>query len=227
MKYAVLAAVTVVTAVCEFLYCSYMGVFESKFNIKKSEKYTSEELVPYSGIKIILIMIGCVAVAAAIQVLFIKNELPLNYYIKFYFLYVIVFAAAVIDSKMKLIPNILILSGLVVRVLIYVYEILKVEGFKDIIKSDLLGFAAGFGLLALISAITKQGIGFGDAKIFGLIGLFGGMPCTISTLFISVIVSAVASIIFLATRKKNKKGSFPFGPCIAAGYIVTMLLSNY
>ena len=230
MKYAVFSAVAVVTVICEFLYCSFMGVFKSKVNIKQYGKYQNDEIVPYSGISLILIMIICAALSFAVQMLFINKineDVMVTTFIKLYVLFLIVFAAAVIDSKKKIIPNALIIFGIAFRACMYVYELVRVETIKTIVTSDLIGFSIGFGLLALVSIITKQGIGFGDAKLFAVIGLIGGMYCTISTLFISLIVSSLASVFFLISHKKDRKGSFPFGPCIAIGYIITICLSIY
>lgn len=227
MKYAIISAVTVLTVICEYIYCSYMGVFKSKFNIKQSERYKDGETVPYSGALLILIMIVCAAISFAAQ-LFLLNK-PISFYtvLKIYILFVLVFAAAVIDSKKKIIPNVLIIFGFCFRACVYVYEFFKAENFKDIVRSDMIGFAIGFGLIALVSVITKQGIGFGDAKLFGIIGIVGGMASVLSTLFISLIVSSVASIAFLISHKKDRKGTFPFGPCIMIGYVITMFVSNY
>lgn len=227
VKYVAAAAVTVITVICEFLYCSFMGVFKTKFNIRQYKKYINEETVPYGEPAVILIMIVCAAISYAAQMFLIYKDTEITNIIKLYVLYTIVFAAAVIDSKKKIIPNALILFGIGFRICMYIYEMVNVESFKTIVTSDLIGFGVGFGLLAFVSIISKQGIGFGDAKLFGVIGIMSGSVCTICTLFISLIISAVASIVFLISHKKNKKGTFPFGPCVAIGYIITIFLSNY
>ena len=226
MKYAVFFLVSVLTIICEFLYCSYMGVFKSKIKIKENSKYKSTETLPYQGVTLVLIIIICAAVSFAVQMSLYSNTSTVNY-IKLYGLFVTVLAAALIDSKKKIIPNFLILFGLVFRVAVYVYEFFTLDSMKDVIKNDLIGLAIGFGVLAVVSIVTKQSVGFGDAKLFGIIGITGGSMCTYSTLFLSLVVSAVISVVLLILHKKDRKGTFPFGPCIALGYVATIFLTSF
>lgn len=226
MKYAVFFLVSVLTIICEFLYCSYMGVFKSKIKIKENSKYKSTETLPYQGVTLVLIIIICAAVSFAVQMSLYSNTSTVNY-IKLYGLFVTVLAAALIDSKKKIIPNFLILFGLVFRVAVYVYEFFTLDSMKDVIKNDLIGLAIGFGVLAVVSIVTKQSVGFGDAKLFGIIGITGGSMCTYSTLFLSLVVSAVISVVLLISHKKDRKGTFPFGPCIALGYVATIFLTSF
>lgn len=226
MKYAVFFLVSVLTIICEFLYCSYMGVFRSKIKIKENSKYKSTETLPYKGVPLVLIIIVCAAVSFAVQMSLYSNTSTVNY-IKLYGLFVTVLAAALVDSKKKIIPNFLILFGLVFRAAVYVYEFFTLNSMKDVIKNDLIGLAIGFGVLAVVSIVTKQSVGFGDAKLFGIIGITGGSMCTYSTLFLSLIVSAVISVVLLISHKRDRKGTFPFGPCIALGYVATIFLTSF
>lgn len=185
-----------------------------------------DEVTPYKGKKLILITIICFVLALAIQISLYKNTAVINF-VKLYGLFVIVFSAGIIDAKRRIIPNILIIAGLIFRAVIYLYEIFFMDGIKDILINDLIGFAIGFVFLALVSFISKGSLGFGDAKLFGIIGITSGSFCTYSTLLVSLVISAVISIISIARKKMGRKDSFPFGPCITAGYIVAVLLTSY
>lgn len=226
MKYLIFAAVALVTVVLEILYCSYMGVFETRLKIPVSPKYRDNSIVPFKGMKLILTTIVCFAISFGVQISLNSNTTTINL-VKLYGLFVLVLVSSIIDFKKKIIPNLVILVGLAFRILIYVYEIMTLESIKEILVSDLIGFAIGFGILAVVSFITKQGIGFGDAKLFGVIGLVGGSFCTYSTLFASLIISAVVSVILLISGKKGKKDTIPFGPCIAIGYTLVIFLTSY
>ena len=227
MEYLIFAAVTLVTVALEFLYCSYIGVFETGLKIPVSSKYKNDTVVPFNGIKLILTIIICAVLSFCVQISLKSNNVSVINFIKLYGLFVMVLGASIIDLKKKIIPNMIILVGLAFRLLIYIYEIIKSENLKETITSDLIGFAIGFGILAVVSFITKQGIGFGDAKLFGVIGLVGGSFCTYSTLFASLIISALVSVILLVTGKKGKKDTIPFGPCIAIGYTLVIFLTSY
>ncbi len=135
---------------------------------------------------------------------------------------------ALIDIKLKIIPNLLLGICLAVRLVLYIAEfILSRNGFIAIIKSDLIGFAFGFCLLLIISLITKQSIGFGDVKLFGIIGITLGMTCTFMTLFSASVISAVYGIALMIIKKKSGKTSMPFAPFIYLGYVVCLILSVY
>ncbi len=192
----------------------------------KLYKKCEEEIVPFKGKTLILTTIVCFVSALAIQISLYKNTSTINF-VKLYGLFVIVFAAAVIDYKRKIIPNMLIICGLIFRVTVYAYEILAKADLKQIVTNDLIGFAIGFVFLALVSILTKGALGLGDAKLFGVIGLISGSFCTYSTLFVSLIISTVVSLVSVARKKMGRKDSIPFGPCIAVGYIVAVLLTSY
>ncbi len=226
MNYLFFTALALITCAVEFLYCSHVGVFETGIKIPKSSKYKNDEITPFKGVSVILIIIVCLVLSFGLQISLSIDNSPINF-VKLYGLYVLILLASVIDFKKKIIPNLIIVVGLIFRLGIYSYEIFKAEDLKSIVTNDLIGFAIGFGILAVVSIITKQGIGFGDVKLFGIIGLIGGSFCTYSTLFASLIVSAIASIILLITGKKNKKDKIPFGPCIIIGYILVLLLKSY
>ena len=91
----------------------------------------------------------------------------------------------------------------------------------------MIGFGVGFVFLALVSVITKGSLGFGDAKLFGIIGITTGALCTYSTLLASLLVSVIFSVVSMACKKMSRKDSFPFGPFISAGYVIAVLLTSY
>ena len=202
------------------------GVVDFGKKIKVYKLCDDENIVPYKGKALVLITIICFAVALASQISLYMNTVTVNF-LKLYGLLVIVMCAGLIDYKRRIIPNALILIGLTFRLGIYVYEIFFVENIKSILINDLMGFAIGFVFLALVSLITKGALGFGDAKLFGVIGITAGAFCTYSTLLVSLILSVVVSLVNMARKKMGYKDSFPFGPCIAAGYVIALLLTSY
>lgn len=225
MIYLLFIIVAIVSTVFVEVFSAQRGTVDFGEKIKLY-KPCDENIIPFKGKSLILITIICFAASLAVQISLYKNTETINF-IKLYGLFVLITAAAVVDSKRRIIPNIIIVVGLVFRVLLYVYEILNAENIKAILINDLLGFAIGFVLLAIVSLLTKGSLGFGDVKLFGIIGLVGGAFCTYSTLLASLLISLVVSLIGLARKKMGRKDAFPFGPCIAVGYVITVLLSSY
>ena len=139
----------------------------------------------------------------------------------------VVSSSAFVDLRKKIIPNHLVLFGLVARIVVYIIEFIYSEAFKQILINDLIGFAIGFGILFLSAVLSKQAVGFGDVKLFGVIGLMSGAICTFSTLILSLLTSSVVSIIMIVLKKRSKKDSLPFGPFILVGYFFTLIFANY
>lgn len=196
------------------------GDIKSLLKLNDSEKTVGEKVY------FVLTIFACIVISYVVQVFIYKNTEPLAY-VKLCILYAILVSAAMIDYKFKIIPNYLVLIGLGVRAVIYLIEIFLTSDIKEIIISDLIGFALGFGVFAFVSVITRQALGFGDAKLFAVIGLTLGSFGTYSVMFTSVLVSAIVSVALLIFKKRSRKDSIPFGPCIYVGYILTLLLGSY
>lgn len=149
-------------------------------------------------------------------------------YIRLIVLFGIISAAAIIDFKKKIIPNILILIGVGTWVTIVAFELLFYRETAILqLKSNLIGFAIGFGVLLIAALVSKGGLGFGDVKLFGVIGLLSGAICTYYTLLYCLLVSALTSAALLILRKKGRKDSIPLGPCILIGYFIAIILTCY
>lgn len=71
----------------------------------------------------------------------------------------------------------------------------------------------------LVSILSKEGIGKGDAIVIGTIGLYIGGINTIIILFNGVIVSCITGIIFIAFMKKEKGYRLPFVPFLTLAFI--------
>ena len=176
----------------------------------------------------------CVVMAIVTVVLFCSSFIIVRHIsnipnlVKLVLLMGILAAVAVIDLRKTIIPNLLIVIGLIVRVLIYVVELLFYNNiFVPQLISDVIGFFIGFGILLIASIVSKGALGFGDVKLFGLIGLMSGAICTYSTLIISLLLSTIVSIGLMVSKKKSRKDSIPFGPFVFFGYIIAIILTSY
>ncbi|KZL93394.1 prepilin peptidase [Clostridium magnum] len=99
--------------------------------------------------------------------------------------------------------------------------------YMDIpIGSYIYGGVIGGGLLSLIILITKGGMGWGDAEICLVCGLFLGLKLTIIMLFLSFIIGSVIGLLLILSGKKSKKDYIPFGPFIAIAAIVTIFVGE-
>ena len=90
-------------------------------------------------------------------------------------------------------------------------------------QNNLYGAAAGFGIMYVIYALSRGGMGFGDVKLAGVMGLYLGFGYLWLALFIGFVAGAVTGVLLILAKKKNRKSILPFGPFLALGTYVTMV----
>lgn len=123
-----------------------------------------------------------------------------------------------IDLDYQIIPDRISLGGIVVGLVL-------VSWLPVSYKDALIGLAAGAGvLLAIIYGyyfITKrQGMGGGDVKLLGMIGVFIGWQGVAFTIFVASLIGAVVGVAWIAVQGKDMKAAIPFGPFLSLGAII-------
>lgn len=81
------------------------------------------------------------------------------------------------------------------------------------------GGLLGGGVISLIVILTK-GMGWGDAEICFLCGLFLGLKMTILMLFLSFVLGGIIGFVLILLKKKSHKDYIPFGPFITLGTLI-------
>ncbi|MBM7660652.1 leader peptidase (prepilin peptidase)/N-methyltransferase [Bacillus mesophilus] len=92
--------------------------------------------------------------------------------------------------------------------------------------NSLLGAATGLGLLAVIILISKGGMGGGDMKLFGVIGLVLGWELVLLAFFLSTFIGTIVGMLGLITGRIKRQQPFPFGPFIVIGSLITYFWGN-
>lgn len=131
----------------------------------------------------------------------------------------ILLLAAYVDLRERIIPNELVLFGLVAwlpAMLLFPYD-------GKTWLSALGGGAAAFVFFYLLAVLVPGGMGMGDVKLALVMGLFLGAGWVAMALMLSFILGGVVSGVLLATRKIGRRGHIPFGPFLAAGGLITVL----
>ncbi len=145
--------------------------------------------------------------------------------VRCYVLIYALFYLALIDLREYKVPNraLLVLVG-VRAVLLFAEWLLYPEYGTVFLASVLSGAAVGMGILLLGYFVSRRGIGAGDIKLFGVIGLYTGPMGTIFILFLALLAASVCSAVLLLTKKKKGRDEIPFVPFAAAGAAVALLL---
>jgi leader peptidase (prepilin peptidase) / N-methyltransferase len=82
---------------------------------------------------------------------------------------------------------------------------------------SLLGAVTGFVLLLIIAIVSRGGMGFGDVKLYALLGFVLGFKLVLLSFFFSTLFGAVIGGLALLFKIVKRKQAIPFGPFIAAG----------
>jgi leader peptidase (prepilin peptidase)/N-methyltransferase len=132
-------------------------------------------------------------------------------FVVFFAIACIFLALFVIDIEHHLLPD---------KLNIYLFAILAPYsinkfGFIDPLIGGLIGFGGTFGITYLFYKIKGQiGLGGGDIKLFGILGLYLGPEGIVQLIFLSSLCGSIFGIILIAFKKLPKDKPFAFGPYI-------------
>jgi leader peptidase (prepilin peptidase)/N-methyltransferase len=128
---------------------------------------------------------------------------------------------ALIDLDTKLIPNRLTAPAAVLALVLGVA--LDPSGQVE----RLIAGVAAAAVLGIPSLINPRGMGLGDAKLLGVMGLFLG-SAVVPAFFVALISGTVIGIWIVARKgmSAGRKTPVPFGPFLALGGVVGLLAGN-
>jgi len=131
-------------------------------------------------------------------------------------------ALAFIDYDNQLLPDGITLP------LLWVGLILSLFGLFTDSRSAIVGAAAGYLSLWLVFqlfrlATGKEGMGFGDFKLFALFGAWLGWQYLPQIILLSAVTGAVLGSLLIAIGRHDKGKPLPFGPYLAAAGWVSLI----
>ncbi len=141
-------------------------------------------------------------------------EVRLLAYIFYLSLFTLIF---VIDLDRQIIPNILLYPSIPIAFVLSVF-LLNVGW-----ASSLTGGGLAFLFLLIPYLVSKGGMGGGDVKLAGLIGLALGFPDVLAALFLAIISGGIFATILLLLRIKGRKSAIPFGPFLSLSAFVSLI----
>ena len=174
---------------------------------------------------LVIMITSLIGVAVALELVYSSNTLVDN--IKLIFLLSVLFVAANVDARQQIIPNALVLFGLVSRVVFWIIEIfVDYERFWTLFKDNLLACLIAVFFFVVGVLLIKSGIGIGDIKLMLVMCLFQGFYGVISSLFFSLFVAFVYAIFLLLLKRKGKKDSVAFAPSILVGTMASIIMTG-
>ncbi len=83
-----------------------------------------------------------------------------------------------------------------------------------------VGAVVGFGLLFIIALVSRGGMGGGDIKLYGVLGIVLGWKLTLLSFFLATLFGAVIGGIGMIIGKVKRGKPMPFGPFIVMGTLL-------
>jgi len=126
-----------------------------------------------------------------------------------------------IDLEHHIIPNVLIIIGAVgALVLLIVFD-------RDSLVENLAAAAAAFAFFFLAAVVYPAGMGMGDVKLAGVMGLFLGRAVA-PAIFAALIAGTVIGMAIIARHgaAEGRKKGIPFGPWLAFGSLVGLFAGD-
>lgn len=149
-------------------------------------------------------------------ILYLKFGLTIQY-LAMIFLFSGLVMGSMIDYDHQIIPDAVNLALLIGGIPLLVLQ------SAEILLNGLLGALVGFGLLFLIAVIFKGGMGGGDVKLAGILGLYLGWPNILVALLLSFVIGSIVGLAGVLIKKKTLKTALPFGPFLSIATLVVIL----
>jgi leader peptidase (prepilin peptidase)/N-methyltransferase len=138
-------------------------------------------------------------------------------------------ALAFIDARHRRLPDLLTLPSYPAAVLLLGLAAGLTSGGGTRLGYGLIGLAAALVLFAAQALLYPAGLGWGDVKLSGVLGLYlgwFGWRAVLAGLFGGYLLAAVAGIVLLASRRASRRSLLPFGPFLLAASVAAILIAG-
>lgn len=136
-------------------------------------------------------------------------------------------ALAMIDLDVKRLPDRIVLPSYVVAAGLLLIAAVCTGSWADAGRA-VVGMAAMFGLYYAIAFVRPDGMGFGDVKTAGLLGLYLGWVswAALAVGFLAgFLFGSVFGVVLLLGRRGDRATAIPYGPHLLAGAFVALFVA--
>jgi len=131
-------------------------------------------------------------------------------------------ALTFIDFDTMLLPDSIVLPVLWLGIIANI-NVLYTDLTSAVIGA-IVGYMSLWSIYWLFKIITgKEGMGYGDFKLFALIGAWLGWQALPVTILLSSLIGAIVGISIMVVRGQDKNIAIPFGPYLALAGWVAMI----
>lgn len=192
-----------------------------------SDEREEEETSTLSPNRKRAILIGCLVLCngaiAAFRDLF-YHDITLNT-VNLVLLCSVLWTCTLTDLRAKLIPNSVLIYGLLLRCVMLGAEmiVLPQELPLDLLRSVIAAVALFIATILCRLAMPKA-VGFGDVKLLTLMGFFLGSDQIWGCVFFAMFTSFIYSAALLITKRANLKTEIPYAPFLFLGTVTAAFL---
>lgn len=138
-------------------------------------------------------------------------------------------ALAVIDARQRRLPDRLTLPSYPVALALLGLAALLLPGGGRPFLGALLGMGSALLLFGAQAVIYPDGLGWGDVKLAGILGLYLGwlgLAALVAGLVLGYLLAGLAGAGLIAAGRASRKTQLPFGPFLLAGTLAAIALSG-
>lgn len=146
--------------------------------------------------------------------------------------YLVFFAAllaiSVIDLQLQIIPNRIVYPAIFASIPLLALAALAAGDWTDFTQAMVSAAVAWLALLA-VHLVQPGGMGFGDVRLSFLLGMFLGWLSyghALMGIFLGFLLGAVVGLLLVGLRIRSRTDHVPFGPFLAAGAAITILVGG-
>lgn len=137
-------------------------------------------------------------------------------------------ALFLIDLDTRRLPNAIVLPSYAVGIVLLGASAILTGSYSNLLTAG-IGMAALFLFYFILVLIRPGGMGFGDVKLAGVLGLHLGWlgigPLVVGA-FAAFLLGGIFSVALLLVRKANRTSAIPFGPWMLIGAWVGIIFGN-
>lgn len=136
-------------------------------------------------------------------------------------------AAALVDAASQRLPDAIVLRAYI-PVLVAVGAAAALERQTWVLAAAVAGMSALWLFYLVLTLINPTGMGWGDVKLAGLLGVVLGLMGLRAALFgagLGFLLAAGYALIVLAVRRRRRTETFPLGPFMVIGVAAGIITS--
>jgi leader peptidase (prepilin peptidase)/N-methyltransferase len=126
-----------------------------------------------------------------------------------------------IDLEHQIIPDSMVIALLLAGI-IHIWPMESVQ-WRPYVAS---GFIGGLFFLFLWLITRGRGMGFGDVKLVGVMGLLLGYPHIVIALYAAFLTGAIVAVILMIRGSAKMKSRIAFGPFLIVGTFISLFWTD-